>query len=91
MFFVFNGSSFLKTGLTSATLNSAKKLDVTKVLLNSSAKVPEQLSLLVLKMFGGIFPKVLAFFVLRFLESFSISGKETSVGNRTFTEYCRTI
>ena len=62
--------------LTSATFNSVGKLDVNKVLLNSSAKVSEKLSLLVLKIFGGIFPNVLAFFVLIFLNSFSISDKE---------------
>ena len=33
------------------------KLDVDKVLLNNSAKVLEQLSLLALNIFGGIFPK----------------------------------
>ena len=30
-------------------------------------------------MFGGIFPNVLAFFVLRFLNSFSILDKEASL------------
>ena len=60
-FFVFTGSYFFETWLTSANFNSAGKLDVNKVLLNSSAKVSEQLSLLALKMSGGIFPNVLAF------------------------------
>ena len=63
----------------SAIFNSVGKLDVNKVLLNSSTKVSEQLSLLALKIFGGIFPNVLAFFVLRFLNSFSISDKEASL------------
>ena len=61
----------------SATFNSVGKLDVNKVLINNSAKVSEQLSLLALKIFGGIFANVLTFFVLRFLNSFSISDKET--------------
>ena len=63
----------------SATFNSVGKLDVNKVLLSSSAKVSEPLSLLVLKIFGGTFPNLLAFFVLRFLNSFSISDKEASL------------
>ena len=45
----------------SATFNSVGKLDVNKVLLSSSAKVSEQLSLLALKIFDGTFPNVLAF------------------------------
>ena len=52
---------------------------IIQVLLNGSAKVSEQLSLLALKIFGGIFPNVLAFFVFRFLNSFSISNKEASL------------
>ena len=48
--------------LTPAAFNSVGKLDVNKILLNSSARVSEQLFLLALKMFGGIFPNVLAFF-----------------------------
>ena len=63
----------------SATFNSVEKLDVNKVLLNSSDKVSVQLSLLALKMFGSMFPNVLAFFILRFLNSFSISDKEASL------------
>ena len=43
---------------------------ITQVLLNSSAKVSEQLPLLALKIFGGIFPNVLAFL---------ISNKEASL------------
>ena len=49
------------------------------MLLNSSAKVSEQLSLLALIIFDCIFPNVLAFFVLRFLNSFSISDREASL------------
>ena len=49
----------------SATFNSVGKLDASKVLLNSSVKVSEQLSLLALKIFGGIFPNVLAFFCVK--------------------------
>ena len=63
----------------SATFNSVGKLDVNKVFLSSSAKVSETLSLLVLKIFGGTFPNLLAFFVFRFLNSFSISDKEASL------------
>ena len=58
-----------------------RKLDVNKVLLKSSAKVSEQLSLLALKFLGRIYPNVLASFVLRFFNSFSISDKETSLKN----------
>ena len=47
--------------LTSANFNSVGILDVNKVLLNSSAKVWEQLFLLALKIFGCIFPNVIAF------------------------------
>ena len=66
-------------GLTSATFNSMGKLDVSKVLLNSSAKVSKQLSFLALKIFGGVFPNIIVFFVLRFLNSFPISDKEASL------------
>ena len=58
----------------SAIFNLVGKLDVNKVLLNSSTKVSEQLSLLAFEIFGGIF----TFFVWRFLNSFSISDKEAS-------------
>ena len=49
----------------SATFNSVGKLDASKVLLNGSIKVSEQLSLLALKIFGSIFPNVLAFFCVK--------------------------
>ena len=52
------------------------------MLLNSSAKVSEvseQLSLLALKFLGGIYPNVIASFVLRFLNLLSISDKEASL------------
>ena len=55
-----------------------RKQDLNEVLLNSSAKVSEQFSLLALKTFGGVFPNILAFFVLRFLNPFSILDKEAS-------------
>ena len=45
-----------------AIFNSVGKLDINKVLLNSSTKVSEQLSLLALEMFGGIFPNAIVFF-----------------------------
>ena len=77
--FVFNGLSFLKTGLTSTTFRSVGKLNVNKIFLNSSVKVSEQLCLFFLKVFGVIFRNVLASFVLRFLNNFSISGKKASL------------
>ena len=69
------GQPFLKRELMSAIFNPV----IIQVLLNGSAKVSEQLSLLALKIFGGIFPNVLAFFVFRFLNSFLISNKEASL------------
>ena len=77
--FVFIGLSFLKTWLTSTTFRSVGKLNVNKILLNSSAKVSEQLCLFFLKVVGVIFRNVLASFVLSFLNTFSISGKEASL------------
>ena len=70
---------FFKIGLTSATFNLSGKLEVKIVLLNNFVKTSEQLSILAFKTFGVIFLNVLAFFVLRLLNSFSISDTEASV------------
>ena len=60
----------------SATFNSVGKLDVNKVFLSSSAKVSETLSLLVLKIFGGTFPNLLAFLYWDFLTPFQYRTKK---------------
>ena len=65
------GQPFLKTELMSAIFNPV----IIQVLLNGSAKVSEQLSLLALKIFGGIFPNVLAFLYLDFLTLFQYQTK----------------
>ena len=49
------------------------------ILLNNFVKSSEQLSKLAFNAFGVIFLSVLAFFVLRLLNSFSISDTEVSV------------
>ena len=54
-------------GFTSATFNLVGKLDVNKVLLNNSAIVSEHLSLLALKILGGIFANVLFLLTLIYL------------------------
>ena len=56
----------------SAIFNLVGKLDVNKVLLNSSTKVSEQLSLLAFEIFGGIF----TFFYEDFLTLFQYQTKK---------------
>ena len=62
-----------------AIFNSVQKLDVNNVLLKSSVNVSEQLSTLAFKIFGVTFLNELALFVLRLLNSFLISDKESSL------------
>ena len=77
----FCGSSFLKKGVTSrvTTFNLSGKSEVKIVLLNNFVKASEQLSILAFKTLGVVFLNVLAFFVLKLLNSFSISDTEASV------------
>ena len=55
------------------------KSEVKIVLLNNFVKASKQPSILAFKTFDVIFLNVLAFFVLRLLNSFSISDTEASI------------
>ena len=71
----FNGFFFKKTGILSANFSSVGIVLVSTVFLNSAFKVSQQLFLPIFKIFAGIFLNDL--FVLRLLNCFSISDKET--------------
>ena len=70
---------FLKIGLTSTTFSLSGKSDVKIVLLNNFVKTSEQLSIVAFKTFDAIFLNVLTFFVLKLLNSFSISDTKASI------------